>query len=113
MNCVLDLIENQDLFAVPVTFSFRKKGSEQKTLIGGSLSILIRLSLVAYIVLLTSRMLKWDDNFNATFDVKKDSFEKVNFGDTKVKVIMTLLNASATSYTDSKIPYDQKMARFF
>ena len=75
MNCLLDLIEGQDLFAVPVTFSFRKKGGEQKTVIGGCLSIIVRLSLVAYMVLLTSRMLNREDNSNETYDVKRENFD--------------------------------------
>ena len=74
MNKVFSWIEGQDLFAVPVSFSFDRRGSEHRTVGGGSLSILIRVALVAYTVLLTKRMLEKADNKNATFSNKMDEF---------------------------------------
>ena len=83
MNKVLSWIEGQDLFAVPVTFSFDRKGSEHKTIFGGSLSILIKVALVAYTVLLTNRMLEKGDNKNVTYDSKMESFEAVSLNESR------------------------------
>ena len=85
MNCVLELIEGQDLFAMPVTFSFRKKGGEQKTFIGGLISIIVRLSLVAYMAVLTSRMLKREDNSNETYAVKQEFLIRFPMGIQELK----------------------------
>ena len=74
MNKICSVIEEQDLFAVPVTFSFNRKGSDHKTVAGGCLSILIKLTLLAYTVLLTKTMIGKLDNKNETYEDRTDEF---------------------------------------
>ena len=66
---------------MPVSFSFNRKGSDHKTVVGGCLSIVVRLTLIAYTVLLTSRMINREDNKNQTFSSKKEQFESVSVPD--------------------------------
>ena len=94
MNKVFSWIEGWDLFAVPVTFSFDGKGSEHRTLGGGCLSILVRMALVAYTVLLTNRMLKKEDNKNVSYDVKLNEFEAISLNESRTQLVFSLLNVT-------------------
>ena len=86
MSYLLNLIEKQDLFAVPLAFSFNGKSGERGTWGGGCLSILMKVAVMAYTVKLTSKMLNREDFLSESFDVKGDFFNEVALGDAKVKV---------------------------
>ena len=81
-----NIIENQDLFGVPVQFEFNKKGSEHKTVVGGCLSLLIRSLLLIYTIILVIRMVSLDDNKNESYDIKNESFLPVTMGETGIKL---------------------------
>ena len=66
---MLNYIESKDLFGQPIHFTFNKKGTEHKTVFGGCFSILVRILLLGYTVILAQRMVFYGKNNNETFTI--------------------------------------------
>ena len=50
-------IEDMDMFGHTITFNFDRKGNEHKTLIGGFVSVILKLAMFIYVVILFSRLI--------------------------------------------------------
>ena len=61
-NAMSNAVKSQDLFGHPIRLNFNQRGSRHKTVVGGFLSIFIRIALVAYVVVVIHRMFSYGDN---------------------------------------------------
>jgi len=73
----MNWITSNDLFGKAVNFTFDKKGNEHQTIIGGIISLFIRLTFLWYAVILTSRMINLDDNKNESFILTSNESQDV------------------------------------
>lgn len=92
MKKVTNYIEGLDFFGMPVLLTFNNKGSEHKTVIGGCLSIIIRLIMLVYMGILFQRMYFKLDNKNETYVVPVEEIKEMKFGDTGVKILINVID---------------------
>ena len=91
MKKISNFIEQLDLFGHPVALKFNKKGSEHKTVVGGCVSILIRIVLVSYIAILFIRLVNRDDNKNET-EIDVDEDVSITFGEANLKIMVNIFD---------------------
>lgn len=65
-------LKRQDLFGLPVQLHFNKKGPSHRTLMGGLVSILIKLFMAFYIFIMFKKMIFFEDNKLSTVTSSQD-----------------------------------------
>ena len=58
-------IKSQDLFGHKVELQFNGQGSTHNTLIGGAISIFVKLIMFVYIYMLTEKLIEFGDDKNS------------------------------------------------
>ena len=99
---MLKLIKSLDLFGHPIVLSFNNKGNTHNTLLGGSVSILIRLMMLAYIITLTKKLVLYEDDNNTSVESRQKLSELgvVNFNETQVDVFFMVWDSVNERFMD-------------
>ena len=89
---VVDGITSIDLFGHPIELNFNNRGSRHNTIIGGFISIFIRLGLLLYVIRILILLFTYSNNMEriSTFTLVEDS----NFEQTVQNVKYTDLMAA-------------------
>jgi hypothetical protein len=85
-------IKKQDLFGHPVALSFNQQGNTHNTLCGGLLSLLIKLFIFFYFLLLVKKLHWHEDDKNESFEEPLDLYkeEPVLLNETSINLYMYL-----------------------
>ena len=51
-----ETLKSIDLFGHPIELNFNKKGSRHKTVVGGFVSVFVKMALLAYVLIIFLRM---------------------------------------------------------
>ena len=62
-----NIIEEQDIFGQPVIFTFNKKDYEHKTIVGGCVSIGVKLFIFVYACILYSKMISYQMTTSSSY----------------------------------------------
>ena len=57
-----EFLKNRDLFGHPVQLNFNKKGSQHTTVVGGVVSIIVKVLMLTYVGVLMNRMIEYKDD---------------------------------------------------
>ena len=71
MGFIKSLIKGQDLFGYTVDLNFNKKGHRHNTIIGGIVSIMVKIVMVFYIAFLTNKMMGFKENIIEHVNMKQ------------------------------------------
>ena len=77
-----EFLINRDLFGHPVQLNFNLNGDSHKTLLGGILSIFLRMLYYTYMAYLLNKMYLFEDDRTYSFDYQvkdEDQLRKVSF----------------------------------
>ena len=72
---ILDTIRSQDLFGFPIALNFNKGGSTHKSVLGGAVSIFIKIIIVTYTVVLVNTLVFNENDELQTIKVQSDPDE--------------------------------------
>ena len=103
-------ITSHDLFAHPIALSFNNKGTSHKTLLGGLVSILIKLLLVFYFfILLRTLVFNQDDkNTSVISGQELEELGTVNFNETYANMFFLVFD----QYNFKGVPYDENVQKY-
>ena len=90
-------ITNHDLFGHKIELNFNRKGSSHNTLIGGVVSVLIKVTIVFYIYLLTKKLINKEDDKNSSLitNLDLDALGPVRLDETKTNMYFVLSNTTS------------------
>ena len=105
MGKVKHVIKNQDLFGYTVDLNFNKAGHSHNTIIGGVVSICLKLFLLVYVVYLFNKMLGFNENiiYHIGKELDLDQLGVVNYDAMKFSLVPLLVH----SQTQEPIDLDQ------
>ena len=105
---LLKLIRSLDYFGHRIELNFRKEGSSHNTLIGGIMSIFVRVFMAYYIFSLTSTLVNYLDDKNKTTLIVQDfsETEDIRLNETNSLMYLGILNK-----TDKYQPIDYEELR--
>ena len=94
MSSLKAYIKTHDLFGHKIELNFNRKGSSHNTIIGGAMSILIKVIMTTYIFLLVKKLINNEDDqiSSVTTSVNLQDL-KVNMNETKASFVFQVFNA--------------------
>lgn len=95
MGKLKHLIKDQDLFGYTVDLNFNKAGHSHNTLIGGVVSMFLKLFLIFYVVFLFNKMLGYRENliYHIAKELDLDELGVVNYSTTDFSLVPILVDS--------------------
>ena len=89
------IIKNQDLFGYTVDLNFNKAGHSHNTIIGGLISICLKLLLIVYVIYLFNKMLGYNENiiYHIGKELDLDQLGVVDYDAMKFSLVPMLIHS--------------------